>query len=325
MNFECNRCYRNYESEEKYNKHVKLGRCKEPYECKNCDYVTNRKSSYDKHLNTKKCKMNTSKISSKNFECEICGLTFRDNCDLQRHVNKKTPCIPRDNTAINNGTINNTTNNTNNTNITNTTNNTLNYNQQYNVILSECQMNPNEKLSKVNEHLINGFIYSPNISDERYMSVFKENKLPKLIKNYSPSNPEHQRDDNTLMATHFIDGTIPQNPQLSDIIPIFMHEKSKNILVKDNNEIVRLNSKVLQNLLEKIKGLSIEFQERLKDSTNEVREEYILNNITEKLQIMKKTLQTLLFKIDNPFSCENCICCFKTPNLLQKHIQITHS
>ena len=108
----CSKCSREYDSEETYNKHIKLNRCKEPYECKSCNYITKKKTDFTKHLNTKKCKNNSPKESPKNFKCERCGNAFRDNYDLQRHLNKKVPCLAQgaQGTTINN-TINNIPNN----------------------------------------------------------------------------------------------------------------------------------------------------------------------------------------------------------------------
>jgi uncharacterized C2H2 Zn-finger protein len=90
MSFNCSKCKREFDSEEIYDKHVKLNRCKEPYVCKKCEYATNRKADYARHINTKKCKKNT---RPSKFKCERCDAMFRDNYDLTRHLNKKKSCI----------------------------------------------------------------------------------------------------------------------------------------------------------------------------------------------------------------------------------------
>lgn len=105
MSYNCSTCNREYNSdeEEKYNKHITSNKCKELYECVACDYSTKLKGNYTRHLATKKCAKNTKNYNrkTKNFECEICGLTFRDNHNLQKHLNRKTPCIPISNNTIN--------------------------------------------------------------------------------------------------------------------------------------------------------------------------------------------------------------------------------
>ena len=109
MSFNCSKCKREFDCKEVYDKHVKMNRCKEPYVCKKCEYTTNRKSSYQSHINTKKCKKNCRRL---NFKCEQCDAMFRDNYDLQKHLNRKKPCISKNNTTnniqnVNNGIVNN--------------------------------------------------------------------------------------------------------------------------------------------------------------------------------------------------------------------------
>lgn len=291
----CSKCKREYDSEEKYNKHIKLNRCIEPYECKLCNYITKNKTDFNKHLNTKKCKLN----SSKKFKCDKCNAIFRDNYNLQKHMNKKNPCSL--NNTQNNSTINNYINN---------------YNQQYNVVMIHCGISSKKKISDVDDHLINKLIASPDITNDKFINEFiKEEKLNMYEKKFSSGNKESYKKDNSMILTDFLGETIPRNPRLHDKIPIFHHDKLDTPLVKENNEIVPLDEDLLIKLLEKIKSLTTDFQNTLKNSPNDIDTEYINRYVSHKTIPLKQAIYELLFRLDNPFYCDKCSINFKSQDL----------
>ena len=66
------------------------------YSCEICSYNTNLKGNYSRHLKTKKCIQNTKEKEEQKetvFICSGCNRSFRDDFNLQRHRQKKIPCI----------------------------------------------------------------------------------------------------------------------------------------------------------------------------------------------------------------------------------------
>ena len=320
MSYTCSRCNREYDSEAKRDVHVKSNKCKEPYECKFCNYSTRRKSSYQSHINTKKCKKNTK--SPKNFKCENCSATFRDNYDLTRHLNKKTPCISSETSTTNNTTINN--NGTiNNGTINNSTNNgTVNNKINLNIILSNYGLEM-KSLPKVEQFLLKKLKVAPNLTDPKYLEDFKED-LEKELRTYSFNNEDSQKRDNTKILNKFFDKCIPREPKLKDSIPVFTSNMFEDVLIKDNDSIIALNIPVLQQLLVFLKNISENNKEELQNSDNELYSDYVIHHVEDKLVDIKYKINEFLQLVNHIYGCHACTERFKTNELLQKHIRETH-
>jgi len=315
----CFRCNRFFDSKEKYDKHVKSNKCKEPYHCEKCNYTVNRKSSYNKHLNTKKCKLNDTNQNPVKFKCELCGVSFRDNYDLQRHLSKKTPCIAVGiNTTINNGTINN--NNTHNTN--NGTVNNNNNNINLNVVLSNYGVDM-KSLPKVEQFLLKKLKVAPNITDPKYLEAFKED-LEKELCTYSFEDEEEQKKDNTRILNKFFDKCIPREPKLKHSMPVFTSNMFEDVLIKDNDSIIALNIPVLQQLLLFLKNVSENNKEELQNSGHDFYSDYIIHHVEDKLVDIKYKINEFLMLMNNIYGCHLCTERFKSNTILQKHIRASH-
>lgn len=315
----CPKCSREFDSEVKYDKHIKLNRCKEPYECLSCNYITKRKTDYTKHLNTKKCK-NNNITTLKNFKCERCGVAFRDNHDLQRHLNKKVSCIQQSLIQTSNQMINsnNQTINSNNNQMINSNNNI-----NLNIVLSNYGLGLKD-LPNIEQFLLKKAAVAPNLTDEKHIDKFKE-ELQKEFKNYCSSDEETQKITNTRIVSKFLlDSCIPKKPQLRHSIPLFTSEMFEDILVKENNEMVVLDLQMLNNLIEQLKNLSETDTEQIKECTNDMKVDALLRMIESKLIGVKYTINEYLQKINHLYGCHLCTERFKNNNHLQKHMEETH-
>lgn len=309
MNYSCSKCNREYDSKEKYNKHVKSNRCKEPYECKYCNYITNRKSSYDKHINTNKCKNNSSKELSKNFKCTNCEATFRDNCDLQRHINKKVPCISRT-TTINNTTNNNIMNNT----INNTINNTMN---NINLILSQQGLVLKD-FHETEQYSLRKLPTAPNLLDQKVLDKFKETSQ-KDFDNYSLTNKDFQKIDNTRMLSNVFKLHIPKNISAKTSLPFFTSELFDGIIIKDNDTEYILDAENMDKLLNILKSLSEEKKEELMNTSNEIDIDALIQSIQNIFSDVRYKIDECLERIKNIYSCGNCERIFKTVTQRNNH------
>ena len=97
------------------------------YTCDACKYSTDRKNNFTKHEKTKKhlhkvelYNQRRERVAKYNFVCELCQKRFPQSRDLERHLNRQTPCTATSQVQnigtqnINIDTYNNITNNNNN-------------------------------------------------------------------------------------------------------------------------------------------------------------------------------------------------------------------
>ncbi len=106
------------------------------FTCEICNYSTTRSNDLTKHENTQKHNRMLDLYNTKrerkeryNFICNLCNTRFPQKRDLDRHMNRQTPCVPP--SQIQNIETQNITNNVDNhvdNRIDNSVNNTITYN-----------------------------------------------------------------------------------------------------------------------------------------------------------------------------------------------------
>ena len=292
MSFNCSKCKREFASEEIYDKHVKMNRCKEPYVCKKCEYATNRKADYTRHINTKKCKKNCSQL---NFKCEHCDAKFRDNYNLQKHLNRKKPCISKNNTTNNIQNVNNG--------IVNNGNMTIN--------ILEAYGTSKKYLSKGEEYTFNRLTVAPNIDDDSLIEKFKKELSTPTILDNNIEQP--------ATFSRIVSSCIPKHPHLSNVpIPLFTCRSIfGNVLVKYKNSIKELNLDVIASLITKIKEDidSSQLERVIPPSFLEYTTDYlygVLITYSEKMNICA-------LEKDMAYQCSQCFRGFKNELDFQTH------
>lgn len=306
INYTCSKCKREYDSEEKYSKHIKLNRCIKPYECKLCNYTTNRKSSYDKHINTKKCKLN----SSKKFKCNICKATFRDNYNLQKHLNKKNPCSSNSSNVTTNITNNNNTHNITNNNTQNINNGNITIN------ILESYGTSKKYLSKGEQFLFNRLKIAPNIDDNSFISKFKKELETSAILDNNIERPS--------TFSRILSSCVPKDPHLSNHpIPLFTcNSIFENVLVKHKNSIKELSLDVISSLIKKIKEDidSSQLERVIPPSFLE----YTTNYLYGVLITYSEKMNVCALEKDMAYQCDKCFRKFKTNSDLSNHTHEEH-
>jgi len=241
----CNKCNREFNSNEKYNKHVKSNRCKEPYECKVCNYIVKRKSDYIKHTSSKKCIKKTKELEDKKekestFVCEGCNKSFRDQFNLQRHKQKKTPCNP--------SIIINNNDNSNNVYIQAHDPSAFirNLNKvdkaMFNNMLGAHSINSPESIQRLTE-LAEGIQYNPpRLMDPSQYSPEEEEDIEN-------ANNEYRKFSNTRFLSKLFCKAFLDCNEL-EYAPFFRVPTSKKLKVKYDNKLHELNNDIVFSLID---------------------------------------------------------------------------
>lgn len=204
------------------------------YNCTLCNYITAYKSNYTRHLKSKKCIENNKK-SQISYKCPRCDKSFRDNYNLNRHLNKKNSCM-------------------NNTNIL----------KKYIIKINPKILNKQDRLLlkevMCGENINEGF----NLRRLMDAAIKKYRHIYKSIKRDNIPNFDYmyQIDEDTKYVNDVLKNAFFKEEQYLFIPPIYDSSRLRKLGIKVDNELIEFNEIVFNKTILKI----LNIEESIQDS-----------------------------------------------------------